>query len=103
MEVREASESIEYLGSGTSDGAREELERREGLYLDVLELVGGRVGLRDDDVVAAGERCAELLPDGRELLAVTAPRSVCRHSHGSLTLSCVKLHAYFKDPLNLRI
>ena len=64
-----------------------ELERREGLHLEFVELVGGGVHLTDDHVWARLVRLAELIPDGLQSLAVSAPRSVYAQSTKS-TESC---------------
>lgn len=41
--------------------------------LGVLELIGGSVHLRDDDVIVFREMFGQLFIDGFELLAVAAP------------------------------
>ena len=49
----------------------EQLDGRESLNLDVLELVGGGVHLGDDNVLGVLELLTQLVPDRDELLAVT--------------------------------
>ena len=48
-----------------------QLDGRESLNLDVLELVGGGVHLGDDNVLGVLELLTQLVPDRDELLAVT--------------------------------
>ena len=49
----------------------EKLDGRESLDLDILNFVGGRVHLGDDNVFGVLEVLSQLVPDGYQLLAVT--------------------------------
>ena len=51
------------------------------MNFDVFQLVGGGIHLGDDDVFLILELLAELVPNGRQLFAVSAPRSVEFHQH----------------------
>lgn len=55
---------------------REELERGEAVDFDSLDLVGRGVHLGHHDVCVLLEFLSQLIPDGRQLFAVTTPRSV---------------------------
>ena len=54
----------------------EVLDGGEGLDLDILQLVDGRVHLGDHDCVVILERLGKFVPDWRQLFAVAAPWSV---------------------------
>ena len=59
----------------------EEFDGGEGVNFDILDFVGGGIHLGDDDVFLVLELLAQLVPDGRQLLAMAAPGSVEFHEH----------------------
>ncbi|GMR60670.1 hypothetical protein PMAYCL1PPCAC_30865, partial [Pristionchus mayeri] len=78
--LEELDEALKGSVSGVVDdlvgAGGEELDGREGLDLDVLDLQCGGVHLGDDDALVVGVLLSQLLPGGNELLAVSAPGSV---------------------------
>lgn len=56
----------------------EELEGGEAVDFDRFDLVGCGVHLCNDGVGAVHVLLAQLLPDGGQLLAVSAPGGICR-------------------------
>jgi len=48
----------------------------KGPYVNSFDFVGGGVDLRDDDVLVVLELLAQLVPNGRQFLAMTAPGGV---------------------------
>ena len=61
--------------------SRVEDQSGEALDLNTLGLVGGGVELGDDEVLDVLVLRGELVPDGRKLLAVAAPRGVVLDQH----------------------
>ena len=54
----------------------EELDGREALDLNILQFVGGGVHFGNDDLVVILELGSQLVPDGNQLFAVSAPGGV---------------------------
>ena len=79
LEVGELSGTV--VGDTLLVVSRVEDQSGEALDLNTLGLVGGRVELGDDEVLDVLVLLGELVPDGRELLAVTAPRGVVLDQH----------------------